>query len=358
MVVVMVLTLVVIALYIALISWFYTGIQESRLASNLINEFPAVSIVVSFRNESENVLGLLNGLLVLDYPKEKLEIILVNDHSSDNTLALLNSFKSSTVKVVNSTGDGKKQAIETAVNIASGEWILMTDADCEIPKSWVKSMVSRISSKSKMILGPVFIKNTHSFLGQLQSIEFLGLQGTTCGSAGKGHPVSANAANMLFRLETFKELNPYHNNYDLKTGDDQFLLMAVTNAYPESVGYSLNKGSIIFTYPVPTWKKYFNQRIRWASKGSAYTQHFPKMVGLLVLVVSIFIIVDLNIGFLTNNLKLMFLPFLVKMAVDFLVIYPMKRFSRVKVNLLYYPLSTLVYSFVVVFTVIAGWVKK
>jgi len=358
MLVVLVITLAVFPIYGALMVWLYFGVQETKSAKQFTSDSPLVSIIVALRDENKNVNSLLKGLIAQNYPNEKLEIILVNDNSNDNTLELLKAFESSTVKVFNNTGNGKKQAIETGVRNATGEWILVTDADCEIPSSWVVSMLGRITPKSKMVLGPVFIKNADSFLEQLQSIEFLGLQGTTCGSAGMGYPISANAANMLFQKDVFEELNPYQDNYHLKTGDDQFLLMAVTNKYPQSVIYSLDEGSIIFTHPVKTWKKYFDQRIRWASKGSSYSQELPKMVGLLVVAISLIILVDWNIGFQDENLKLAFLPILAKMALDLFVIFPMKRFSGVKVNPIYYPISTIVYAFVVVFTVIAGFFRK
>ena len=358
MLVVIIFTFMVIASYLGLMVWLYIGIQETKSFPKTSNERPVISVVVSLKNEAGNVSSLLKGLLGLDYPKEKLEIILVNDNSTDGTFQSLRAFESVSVIVLDSSGAGKKQAIETAVNMAVGEWVLVTDADCEVPSSWVNSMVQSIEVESKMILGPVFIKPTISFLTQLQSIEFLGLQGTTCGSAGMGYPISANAANMMFKKDVFEDLKPYQDNYEFKTGDDQFLLMAITNRYPHSVNYSLNKESIIYTNPVKTWRKYFSQRIRWASKGRAYSQLTPKLTGLLVVAFSLVILIDWNLGFQTDDLRLAFLPVLVKMTLDLLVILPMKKFSGVKVNPIFYPISVLVYAWTVVITVVIGLFRK
>ena len=334
--------------------WLYQGINTELVATSDPKPLPSVTIVVSLKNESKNVVSLIHGLKEIDYPLEKLELILVDDNSTDDTYNILQRYSNEKVYVVKNKGVGKKQAIETGISLSKSKWIAVTDADCNVPKTWISSMVESITDQVQMILGPVFIQEKDGFINSLQVIEFLGLQGTTAGSAGKGKPVSANAANMLFRKEAFLKVNPYVNNYALKTGDDQFLLMAILEEFPTGIVYSLKTESIVITNPVKTWKKYFKQRIRWASKGKSYSNWFIKAVGLLVFGTSFLIVTSVFSGVILRNWTPFYILLTGKLLADLLVIIPMKSFSNSKFNLFEYIGSGLLYPFVVVYTLIRG----
>lgn len=360
MITLIIISVAVLVIYSALMIWLFVGIYSASLpklhSTNSMN--PSVTIIVSLRNESTNIGVLLEGLQALKYPENLLEIILVNDHSTDSTYEDLLMFQSSQITILNNEGAGKKRAIETGVEVAKGDWVAVTDADCIIPKTWLSSMVKSITDNSKMILGPVFISDTNSFLGSLQAIEFLGLQGATAGSAGMRKPISANAANMLFRKDVFEEVNPYVDNYELKTGDDQFLLMAISSRYSNSVVYSKRKESIVLTKPVDNFRQYMSQRIRWASKGSSYSQFIPQLVGMIVFITSLLVMIDFAYAVKTENWVVFIIPFSIKLVCDLWVVLPMKRFSNTSINPFYYLGSTMLYPLVVVVSVMAGLVRK
>lgn len=97
---------------------------------------PFISIIVPARNEQRNLPRLLPSLLKLDYPTDKYEIIVVNDNSDDRTGAILAEFQSqdARLQVVNGTPlaagwMGKPHALVQGAAIASGAWLLFTDAD-------------------------------------------------------------------------------------------------------------------------------------------------------------------------------------------------------------------------------------
>ncbi len=348
----------VMLVYTIIIFQFRTGIGRNVIAVNQINPQPRISIVVALKNEASNIEPLLASIKGLDYPKEKLELILVDDNSSDATLSLLQSYVSDSINVFSSTGSGKKQALEMGIKNAIGDWIAVTDADCELPKSWLSSMVRYISNETKMVLGPVFVSESKGFLPEIQTIEFLALQGATSGSAGIGNPISANGANMFFEKKAFQTVKPYESNYHLKTGDDQFLMMAIKNKYQNAIVYAQDKNAIVSTQPVNSWNKYIAQRVRWASKGSAYSDTTIKLKGAVIFMTSLLVASSLIYGVLIGNYYLAFGFILVKMLVDLTLIAPMKRFSGRSFSMLSLIGSAILYPFVVVLSVGLGFLKK
>ena len=300
----------------------------------------------------------MSNLKLIDYPKDKFEIILVDDNSTDTTLSLLKEYVTPNIKVISNTGNGKKQAIETGVKNANGDWIAVTDADCKLSLNWLNAMARYISSETKMVLGPVFVSQGKGFLTDIQTIEFLALQGATSGSAGNNSPISANGANMLIEKKAFETVNPYESNYHLKTGDDQFLMMAIKNKYQNAILYAQDKNAIVKTLPVESWCKYISQRVRWASKGSAYSDMSIKLKGAVIFMTSLLIVTSLIFGILLGNYYFSFGFLVVKMLVDLTIIVPMKRFSGLSFSIFSLIFSAFFYPFVVVLSVSLGQLKN
>ena len=352
------ITVVVLLWYIVIILRFRTGINKNVNTGKPGEEFPSITVLVALKNEISNIDNLVSHLKLIEYPEDKLEIKLIDDNSTDSTLESLNTHVSSRIQVLSNTGNGKKKAIEFGVESAKGDWVAVTDADCVMSKDWLKAMIAFIADDTKMVLSPVFISNAYDFLSEAQTIEFLALQGATSGSAGIGQPISANGANMMFDKKAFLTVNPYESNYHLKTGDDQFLMMAINNEYPNSIIYAQDKGAIIRTSPVKGLNKYIAQRVRWASKGSAYSDVGIKMKGAVIFLTSILVITNFLYGIVIANYLMAFGFILIKLIVDLVLIMPMKEFSGSKFSILNYLISGMLYPLVVVITVVLGLLKK
>jgi cellulose synthase/poly-beta-1,6-N-acetylglucosamine synthase-like glycosyltransferase len=337
--------------------WLRKGVlTEQSIKKN--DEKPKVTVIVCLRNESDNVKNLITGLNSIVYPKDNLEIICVNDHSTDDTKLKLQKYAGKNIQVIDNLGSGKKKGIQSAVALSTGEWVLTTDADCDVSSEWVSGMVSSIKESTKMVLGPVFINPTAGLLKGIQSIEFFGLQAATLGSAAMGFPVSANGANMMFHKNTFETLNPFKGNYEFLSGDDQFLLMAISSKYPNGIEYSKEQSSMVTTHPTLTISDYFNQRIRWSSKAKGYKQVAPLLIGLVVLLMALLVVLSPLLLLTQFGPTLILAPLVVKMIADLLVVVPMKNFSGFKLNLLHYIISSMVYPLVIVSSVFLGFFKK
>jgi len=104
--------LIILFLYALLIIRYTLGWYKVQAITN--KDFtPKVSIVIAMRNEENEVERLLQNLQSQIYPTDKLELILVNDHSTDNTLNILNSSQLDNLQVINMPKEefGKKNAI-------------------------------------------------------------------------------------------------------------------------------------------------------------------------------------------------------------------------------------------------------
>ena len=113
---------IIIFLYILLIGGYYLGWKKIRPVT--INGYtPRVSVIIAIRNEERIIDRLLESLQSQIYPRDKIEFILINDHSSDKTLEVLRSYEKNNIVVLNLPADkiGKKQAIMYAIDRANGE---------------------------------------------------------------------------------------------------------------------------------------------------------------------------------------------------------------------------------------------
>ncbi len=102
---------------------------------------PFVSIIIAARNEEKKIGKCIKSLISQTYPENKFEIIITDDHSTDNTVAVINSFQKENIRIINLAdftqnkilNSYKKKSIETALQFAKGELIVTTDADCIAP---------------------------------------------------------------------------------------------------------------------------------------------------------------------------------------------------------------------------------
>ena len=115
------------------------------------SEFPNVSIIVCARNEENNIRRCLDSLRRLDYPREKCEIILVDDESQDNTLKIMNEYaeRDGTFRVLSSENEphdliAKQRPLNLGIRESKGEIILITDADIAVKPGWIKAMYRHI----------------------------------------------------------------------------------------------------------------------------------------------------------------------------------------------------------------------
>ena len=247
--------------------------------------WPTVSVLIPARNEAATIGTLLTALQTQQYPASLLEIIVIDDHSEDETAAIVQTFNGVILLSLQETGINsyKKKALEKAVGQATGELIVCTDADCIPGPHWIAQLASCYkTTQAKFIAAPVLLLYKKNGLGYLQALDFMILQGITGAGLQSGKLLMANGANMAYPRSVFSEVNGYAGADHIASGDDLFLLHKISDRYATQLMYLKSKEAIVSTPAQESWGSFFQQRIRWASKSTHYKKGRLQAVLLLV----------------------------------------------------------------------------
>lgn len=320
------------------------------------------SIIIPARNEEKNINACLQSIAQLNYPNELFEVIVMDDFSTDATVATAQQFPF--VKVLElktllneKINSYKKKAIELGIAEATGEYIVTTDADCIVPENWLYNFAFIIQQKPTVfIAAPVAMKEEGSAIKVFQSLDFLSLQGITAASVGAGFHSMCNGANLCYSKEAFYKVDGFKGVDHIASGDDMLLMHKLYKQYPNEVHYCKAADSIVLTEPVETVTAFFRQRIRWASKADKYDDKRIFAVLLLVYLLNVWLVVlAISCFFISNNLQLLLLALSIKTIAELFFLFPVARFFQKKQLLVWFPLAQ---PFHIVYTVIAGWLGK
>lgn len=307
------------------------------------------SIIIPFRNEAENLPQLLASLKNLKYTSTLFEIIFVDDDSCDDSSHIIQDFKKlcSNLKLIKNkrkTNSPKKDAIATAINLSSFEWIVTTDADCILPENWLIIFNNFIlDNNPNMVVAPVTYNVKNNFLEQFQLFDFISLQGATIGGFGNGIPFLCNGANLAYKKKTFQLVSGFKGNATIASGDDIFLFEKFLQHDKNGVKYLKNNDAIVTTFPVKNWNQLVQQHIRWASKTGNVSLVRTKIIGAIIFLGNLFVIINL---FTADNMQYKIAPFLIKLGIDLLLILPtLSFFKQQKKWWQFYFFSSLLYPF-------------
>ena len=315
-----------------------------------------ISVIVAARNEEENIGKLLRSLELQTYSDKLFEIIVVDDHSTDNTVTIIESF--AFVKLISlqsgNINSYKKKALETGINAATGDLIVTTDADCIVHENWLKTIAAfKEETNAIFIAAPVVMQNKLNALQVFQTLDFLVLQGITAASVQKKFHNMCNGANLSYERKAFVEVNGFAGIDHIASGDDMLLMQKISQRFPGKTHYLLSKEAIVTTHAANTWQEFFSQRIRWASKATNYND--------IKIFSALFVVYFFNCALLAMFIAGFWMPVLwwgfagvltVKIFIEFIFIHPVAKFYS-KENLL--PLFPLFQPLHIIYTVIAGW---
>lgn len=266
-----VLFLIVVAAYFLQASLLSIG-SKRKFSKIDEGQLETASVIVAARNEDNNILNCLESLAKLEYPKNKLEIIIVDDYSTDNTGKIVKKFiedkpNFKLIKPVKDFGKtfGKARAIANAVEIAKGEIILTTDADCIVSSTWAKTISSYYQDDVIMVCGYTNQKNENLFEA-VQDMDFIYLLTVGGGAINLGKPLSAIGNNMSYRKSAYYKVGGYEN-IEFSVTEDFQLLMAMNKLKGKKIIYPADANSLVTSAPCPNLKTLFLQKRRWAVGG-------------------------------------------------------------------------------------------
>jgi len=228
-----------------------------------------VAVIIPVRNESMKLSQMIKALSNQDYQKEYFEILVVDDHSEDDTIQLAEDFfrenNLTNASCFSNQGYSKKSAISYGISQSNAELILTTDADVIPQKQWISSIVHHFkTSGSVFIAGPVKLKGSKNIFEIIQCAEFSGLIGIGAASIRSRSPIMCNGANLAFTRKVFDEVGGYDESKSI-SGDDTQLMLKVHQKYPKRISFLKDKRAIVQTN-VSSGADFLNQRKRWASK--------------------------------------------------------------------------------------------
>ncbi|MGC4101184.1 glycosyltransferase [Ferruginibacter sp.] len=374
---ILIILLFLLLLYCLFILFYWKSwiaIPEFKAASIYNEPQPFISIIIPARNEERNIKSVLNSVLNQSYPATLFQIIVVDDHSTDNTAAIVSSMNNPCIRLLSlkdfiTTGTiaYKKKAIEVAVKQSTGELIVATDADCIVPPNWLQTIAAFYKkTNAAFIVMPVAINNSSRFIEVFQSLDFMTLQGITGASVYKKFHSMCNGANLAYTKKAFTAVNGFEGIDNIASGDDMLLMHKIFKAYPSGVLFLRSKEVIVQTAPVHTIKEFFNQRIRWASKADKYDDKRIFWVLLLVYLLNVALLLwpfsALAVsstytlaGLQFSMIEIWLWMLAIKTIAELLFLWPVARFFNKAKLLLWFPLMQ---PFHIVYTVIAGWLGK
>jgi cellulose synthase/poly-beta-1,6-N-acetylglucosamine synthase-like glycosyltransferase len=339
----MILLYIIIAiflLYSCLIIYYWLAwksIPDFNLSVSL--QKIKISVIIPARNEEQNMGYLLQALQKQSYPKELFEVIVVDDHSTDATSNIVQQFPA--VKLIQLKDEAinsyKKKAIETGIAAATGDLIVTTDADCLPSKDWIKTIAAfKEQNGSVFIAAPVVLtpnpsplrgEGSNSLLSIFQQLDFMVLQGITGAAVYKKQLSMCNGANLAYEPNAFYAVNGFAGIDNIASGDDMLLMHKIWKQYPDKVHYLKSKEVIVSTQPMKTWKDFFNQRIRWASKARHYGDKRIILVLLLVYLFNLSFLALAIAGFFCHHYWLYLAGlWLAKTIIEFPFVYSVSSF--------------------------------
>ena len=325
-----------------------------------------ITVIIPTRNEERNIAACLDSLCKQDFPKTMLEIIVADDHSTDNTAAIVNRYTDQGISLLSlekelSNADGaggsKKAALAAGIKKAAGTLIVTTDADCIFPQQWLSTLVSFYeANKPVFIAAPVKFSSEQSALHIFQSLDFLSLQGITAASVFSRFHTMCNGANLAYEKKAFEEAGGFAGIDQIASGDDMLLMHKIYLLHPEKVMYCLSPETIVETKPAESVNAFLNQRIRWASKAMVYHDKRIFYVLLLVYLLNFFLLSLFIYGFFSKEMLLYWVLLItVKTIIELIFLIPVARFYK-KASLLWYFFPA--QPFHVLYTVIAGFLGQ
>jgi len=304
-----------------------------------ISRNTTVSIVVAARNEATNIVKCLDALLHQNYPSFLYEVILIDDHSNDNTVDLAESMLAKNLRVFHlaeligneqNIHSYKKKAIEKGIDQSQAQLIVTTDADCYVSEKWLRTIVSYYEkNQCQLVAAPVMFYEDEKFIEKFQSFDFCGMMVTTGALTNSKKGVMCNGANLAYSRNVFHQVKGFQGIDQFGSGDDVFLMHKIQKEYADGCHFLKSKQATVFTLAQPTIPSFFNQRIRWASKNKYVKDWRVNLQLLWILLTNVSILLNLIafiICFIFNCLSplligLLIAQLIIKSIADFVYLY-------------------------------------
>jgi cellulose synthase/poly-beta-1,6-N-acetylglucosamine synthase-like glycosyltransferase len=302
------------------------------------SSLPFCTVLVCARDEERNIEQCLTSLHAINYPKERLEVLIVDDKSTDRTPEILEAWKARMPNLtVLRTGEevlhlrGKVNALTQGMDAASGEFVMITDADSRVPPNWVREYLKYYDENTGMVASITLLERKRFFDG-IQSIDWSYLLGLAMASANINIPLSVIGNNISVRRAAYEDVGGYRN-IPFSVTEDYALFQAIWRKKPWKVRFPLHRDLLVMSEPCPNFRSWWRQKHRWVKGGEGL-----KAIGYLIFIIGL-------LAHAAMVLALFFLPLGaacavigIKWSADLLIILPVLARTRMQALLKYFPI--------------------
>ncbi len=314
-----------LSVYIYYLIIFGKGIGKKEEAFSFKKK--KVSVIIAARNEESTLPFLLFSLTNQSYPQDLFEIIIADDNSSDGTKKVIEKYMNadSNIKIVEVQNrekaiSPKKNALSQAIEIAEGELLLLTDADCIVGKFWIESMVAHFDEETQMVVGFSATKinnwQTATLAQKYEYVDVFSLFTAAGGAIKNGKYFSCSGQNISYKKNAFEKVGGFSSIAHLLSGDD-VNLMQLFRKKNFKIKFSNQPETFVTTRPIRNWTNLINQRSRWSSNlkwqiflNLEFFVYLSVIAGLLIFILTMLIINPI-VGVVT---------FFIKIIADYLVL--------------------------------------
>lgn len=333
-------------LYVLICLYIFRGLRRTYRTTT---EQPFISILVPARNEEQNILSCMESLSQLTYPGEKTEIIILNDRSEDNTGNIITDYCRAhpQFRHVEISRDldrisGKMNVLTQGLEIARGEIILVTDADCRVTPGWAESIVTHFTPDTGMVGGVTLLEHAddhNGFWARLQALDWIFLQAIASGMTGAGLPVSILGNNFAFRRSAYEETGGF-TRIGFSLTEDMALMQAIVRLKKWQIKYPLSLKTMLFSKPAGSLRELYQQRLRWLSGGIS-----GPFAGWLLMITAFLTHVLILAWLVTSGISIPFIGTLMVMicADLFLIVLPLLKRLKRWIFISYFPLFEIYY---------------
>ena len=267
--------------------------------------FPKISLLVAAYNEEENIAETIRGIKNQDYPG-KIELVIVDDGSTDNTVRLLRSYNMSNLKIIQANHGGKARALNEGLKHVSEDIVVCIDADTFLHPQALRRIIARFltdPSDTAAIAGCVLVKNSRAtFMTRLQEWDyFTGIASAKRQQSLYQGTLVAQGAFSVFRTKIVKA----HHGWPSVIGEDIVLTWSLIDS-GWRVGFEPT--AIGFTAAPQTFKGFYRQRKRWARGMIEGLKQYGHLVWKSSRLSAFFVGIDFIIPFIDLFYAFVFLP--------------------------------------------------
>lgn len=341
--------------YFRLTAWFKPATVPSA-------QVIPVSVIISARNEEQNLQRYLDSVLQQDYPDY--EVVVVNDCSYDLSSDILKGFKAryDHLKVVELEEDdrykhGKKFALTLGIKAAKNEHLLFTDADCEpVSRNWIRTMQSHFLPGKAIVLGYSPYVRSAGVLNAFSRFEtfYTAIQYFSFALANKAY--MGVGRNLAYTKTLFFGNKGFASHMHLLSGDDDLFINEVATASNTEV--CLNPESFVYSDSKNTWKSYFIQKMRHFSAGKVYKKTDKRSLSLIAGSGLLFYTLFITLLVLQESWQWVTGIFALRLVLTAIVFYPAMKRLHTKDLWWYHPVLDVMYYIMIPFLSLISLFRK